>query len=144
MIFAFLGCTVASREKTKYRFRPMTTKLHFTVPQWSYSYYFTCLISLDNQCWTNWVLTEDHSALILQWSNKNVSQRIILCSHYCCSSWILAWWKCFKRFFLEAFCHYPHNIVCSMPRQPSKDLLDAILARKNWEMSLYPSSWTWS
>ena len=33
------------------------------------------------------VLTGDHSAaLILLWSNKNVSQRIILCSHYCCSS----------------------------------------------------------
>ena len=62
-----LGCAVASREKTKYRCRPMTTKLHFT-----------CLILLNSQWWTNWVLTGDHSALILLWSNKKVSQRIIL------------------------------------------------------------------
>ena len=33
MIIVFLGCAVASREKTKYRCRPMTTKLHFTCNQ---------------------------------------------------------------------------------------------------------------
>ena len=28
--------------------------LTYSLPQWSYSYYFTCLISLNNQCWTIW------------------------------------------------------------------------------------------
>ena len=46
--------------ENKIQMSPYDNKIAFylqSIPQWSYSYYFTCLISINNQCWTNWVLT---------------------------------------------------------------------------------------
>ena len=65
----FLGCALAwaSRENTKYRWRPMTTKLQ------------TCLRSLNNQWWENWALTEDHSALILDTTALPTYQGFVEC-----------------------------------------------------------------